>query len=143
MTLFFLCAWHTITIGDNGNDVYMVIADSNLIKGVPEFYNLMGEFVKTLREFNGKTGDFKLMVSSALVMDSPIDYIENSVLGAQHAELGSIKEVKADEHPYAGVCSKIEELKKLHPLVTNPKWLDVNQWPDRVPDCMKENQTSF
>lgn len=113
MTLFYLCAWHTITIGDNGNNVYMVIADSNLIKGVPEFYNLMGEFVKTLREFNGKTGDFKLMVSSALVMDSPIDYIENSVLGAQHAELGSIKEVKADEHPYAGVCAKIEELKKL------------------------------
>ncbi len=113
MTLFYLCAWHTITIGDNGNNVYMVIADSNLIKGIPEFYNLMAEFVKTLREFNGKTDEFKLMVSSAMVMDSPIEYIEKPVLGAQAPELGSIKSIGDNEHPYAGVCAKLQELKKM------------------------------
>ena len=49
------------------------------------------------------------------------------------------KEIKEKEQ----VTNNLEELKKLHPLVTNPKWLDINQWPDIVPDCMKENQTSF
>ncbi len=113
MTLFYLCACHAITIGDNGNNVYMVIADRNLIIGIPEFYNLMAEFVKTLREFNGKTDEFKLMVASAMVYDSPIEYIERPVLGAQASELGSIKSVGSGEHPYASVCTKIEELKKM------------------------------
>ena len=115
ISVFDLCAWHLITITSlpGSNDDYLVALGQDLIRGLPEGYKYIAEFIATLRAYNGITGPFKVQFASTMVLDSPCDYIEQPVPGACVANgLGDgFPEVAVaeGEHPYAGVLEGLDK----------------------------------
>ncbi len=130
-SVFDLCAWHMITIAENGKNNYMVVLDRNLIEAIPDCYSFVAEFIKTLRAYNGKIEDFTVIIASALVVDSPVDYIEKPVLGAANPETGKVIKVSAEDSPYAGVCYRIAQLKKSE-KGAKKAMSDTPQWEIKV-----------
>ena len=44
------------------------------------------------------------------------------------------------EQKKAATTAELAETETLHPLVTDKRWLKLNEWPDVIPDCFKENE---
>ncbi len=80
--IFELCAWHMIVISESGDNSYMVALDTNLLKGIPDAYSYIGEFIKSLRNYNEITDDFTVSYVLTTNLDSPCEAIENPVEGA-------------------------------------------------------------
>ena len=110
--LFYLCAHHMITINEE-DDTYAVALDQNIIKGIPEAYKYIAEFIQTLRAVNGKSGPFTVTMASTFNLDSPISgAINGTVEGAAEHESTKTIKVQDGEHPYAGIIRSLQMKKK-------------------------------
>lgn len=87
--IFELCAWHMILIVKEEINKYNVALDNNLVYGIPDAYSYIGEFIKTLREYNELYEDFEVVFASTINIDSPCDEIIKPVNGA--ADFESVK----------------------------------------------------
>lgn len=86
-TVFELCAWHMLMINETDNNQYTVAIDTNLIRGIPDAYNFVGEFIKTLRAFNEISGDFEITFVPTKNYDGPCKEISSPVNGAVKGRL--------------------------------------------------------
>lgn len=95
-TIFELCAWHMLIITETDKNKYTVAIDSNLIKGIPDAFGFVGEFIKTLRAYNAEFSDFEINFESVLNVDGPCGNIVNPVRGAASGGIKNFK-VKGDK----------------------------------------------
>lgn len=82
LTVFDLCAWHMLMLMRNSDNDYTTFVDTNLIKGIPNAYAFIGEFIRTLRHYNGQNGDFCVHFNLTNNLDSPCGGIDTPVSGA-------------------------------------------------------------
>ncbi len=82
LTVFDLCAWHILMLMRNSDNDYTTFVDTNLIKGIPNAYAFIGEFIRTLRHYNGQNGDFCVHFNLTNNLDSPCGGIDTPVSGA-------------------------------------------------------------
>lgn len=82
LTVFDLCAWHMLMLMRNSDNDYTAFVDTNLIKGIPNAYAFIGEFIRTLRHYNGQNGDFCVHFNLTNNLDSPCGGIDTPVSGA-------------------------------------------------------------
>lgn len=122
MAAFFLCAWHMIDVEELGENEYMVYLDQNLVRAIPECYAYAGELFRTLRAFNGKRGEFRLVIATEFNLASPVDEIESPVPGADDWETGKILTVPESEHPYKGVAARVDAARNSEPHKDNAEW---------------------
>ena len=73
LSVFELMAWHMIKLSALEENKYLAIVDRNLIKGIPGFYGYLGEIIKTLRKYNDLKGDFDVLATACINLDSPIE----------------------------------------------------------------------
>lgn len=117
ITLLDLCAWHLLRVTEKDEAHYTVTVDRNLVKGLPACRLLAAEFVKTLREFNGKAGAFAVSVR----MTGNNDILDAPVAGADEAFKTATVKVKEGESPYAGVLATVRAAKAASAPKAAPK----------------------
>ena len=127
-TIFELCAWHMLLIAETEDNKYTVVIDNNLIKGIPDAFSFIGEFIKTLRAYNERNDDFEVSFASTLNADGPCGNIDAPVRGAvlksshtisikggepdgssNYASILKEMDSVSDEEYYKAEISKIEE----------------------------------
>lgn len=101
--IFMFCAWHMITIGENGDNNYFVGLDQNIIKGIPKAYSFVAEFIRTLREYNGIVDDFTITTASVMNMTGAIATISDPVRGADAHEAFNSLSFKKGEIPFKNI----------------------------------------
>lgn len=82
LTVLDLCAWHMLMLTRNSDNDYTAFVDTNLIKGIPDAYAFIGEFIRTLRHYNGQSEDFCVHFNLTNNLDSPCGGIDTPVSGA-------------------------------------------------------------
>ena len=82
LTVLDLCAWHMLMLTRNSDNDYTAFVDTNLIKGIPDAYAFIGEFIRTLRHYNGQNEDFCVHFNLTNNLDSPCGGIDTPVSGA-------------------------------------------------------------
>lgn len=82
ITYFMFCAWHMITILEKSKNNYQVVLDENIIRGLPNGYAKIIEFIKCLREYNEIYDDFKGQIIAVNNLDGPTGMISNRVKDA-------------------------------------------------------------
>lgn len=82
LTVLDLCAWHMLMLTRNSDNDYTAFVDTNLIKGIPDAYAFIGEFIRTLRHYNGQNEDFRVHFNLTNNLDSPCGGIDTPVSGA-------------------------------------------------------------
>lgn len=82
LTVLDLCAWHMLVLMRNSDDDYTAFVDANLIKGIPNAYAFIGEFIRTLRHYNDQKEDFCVHFNPTNNLDSPCGGIDTPVSGA-------------------------------------------------------------
>ena len=82
LTVLDLCAWHMLMLTRNSDNDYTAFVDTNLIKGIPNAYAFIGEFIRTLRHYNGQNEDFCVHFNLTNNLDSPCGGIDTPVSGA-------------------------------------------------------------
>ncbi len=82
LTVLDLCAWHMLVLMRNSDDDYTAFVDTNLIKGIPNAYAFIGEFIRTLRHYNDQKEDFCVHFNLTNNLDSPCGGIDTPVSGA-------------------------------------------------------------
>lgn len=82
LTVLDLCAWHMLMLMRNSDNDYTAFVDTNLIKGIPDAYAFIGEFIRTLRHYNGQNEDFCVHFNLTNNLDSPCGGIDTPVSGA-------------------------------------------------------------
>ena len=82
LTVFDLCAWHMLMLMRNSDNDYTAFVDRNLVKGIPDAYAFVGEFIRTLRHYNGQKENFCVHFNLVNNMDSPCGEIDTPVSGA-------------------------------------------------------------
>ena len=82
LTVLDLCAWHMLVLMRNSDDDYTAFVDTNLIKGIPNAYAFIGEFIRTLRHYNDQKEDFRVHFNLTNNLDSPCGGIDTPVSGA-------------------------------------------------------------
>ena len=82
LTVLDICAWHMLMLMRNSDNNYTAFVDTNLIKGIPNAYAFIGEFIRTLRHYNGQNEDFCVHFNLTNNLDSPCGGIDTPVSGA-------------------------------------------------------------
>ena len=90
LTVLDLCAWHMLMLMRNSDNDYTAFVDTNLIKGIPNAYAFIGEFIRTLRHYNGQGEDFCVHFNLANNLDSPCGGIDTPVSGAVSRRIDEI-----------------------------------------------------
>ena len=91
MTFFLFSQHHMMSIGGSiDSDSYTVAADVDLMLGIPHAAEHIGEFIKTLRNYNNIYEDFTVKAVGTRNMDSPCDSIDKPVAEANGSTLVSI-----------------------------------------------------
>lgn len=107
--LFVLCAAHMIYIIEKNNDQYVAALEDNLIRGIPEAYKYIAEFIQTLREINGRKSAFDVTfgptVNTISLLKKPV---KTPVPKAASLQKSYSMHVNEGEHPYAGVIRDID-----------------------------------
>lgn len=83
MTIFGFIALHMIKITENDDNKYSVIVDTNLIKGIPDAFAFLGEFIKTLRAYNEIYEDFEVSFFAMKNFNGACKDISEAVKGAE------------------------------------------------------------
>ncbi len=115
ITFLNFCAWHMIVIADGDAmgeavkattglqsadselDCYTIALDQNLIYGMPDAYNVVAEFIKTLRLYNGITESFNATFVATRNLDVPVDItVANPIKSA--APFESFKVLQCEGH---------------------------------------------
>jgi len=98
ITFMDFCAWHLLLFAVENEDghKYMCTVEPNLIKGIPNAYDYVAEFLKTLLAYNGYTGDFTLRAILTISADLIGNRINDSVAGADEPKSLKIIEVKGE-----------------------------------------------
>ena len=92
MTFFLFSQHHMMSIsGSIDSDSYTVAADVDLINGIPNVSTYIGEFIKTLRNYNNIYDDFSVTIAGTRNLDSPCNRIDDPVSGADTDTLKNIK----------------------------------------------------
>jgi hypothetical protein len=80
--------------GETIDSNYVIAVDVNLLNGIPDAYTYLGEFVLTIRAYNGIYSDFTVTFASARNLDSSLDgkLIDTPVAG--HTTIESMKILK-------------------------------------------------
>lgn len=100
-TIFNLCAFHMLKIVKGENDHYTVAIDSNLINGIPEAYAYVAEFIRTLRDLNGMTGEFTAEMRSFTNLYGGISKCINKPIAAAAKNEDPVRiTVAPGEYPY-------------------------------------------
>ena len=115
-----------------------------------------GDRATEANNYNTKQLAELLGISSSCVNNIAIRYnIPKKVLIAQNARVAYFskdslekfrnildemqnKRAKWEQKKAETTAAELEEAEALHPLVTDKRWLKLNEWPDIVPDCFKE-----
>ena len=124
MTVFFMIAYYVISIEQQSENEYKVVADRNIISGIPQFTKYISEFIKTLRDYNELEDPFTVMVEGTVVEVTPYSDI-SPVFGADDYKKGGYIEVQSGEHPYENVCAELEHMQEEgvnHPFCNTDKW---------------------
>ena len=137
LTFFEFCAWHMLIITDNEPNEYMVAIDCNLINGIPDAFSFVGEFIRTLRQYNDITDDFKVDFVSVLNADGPCQRIMTPVSGAASGSMKTItvsgktkKEVLTAKTNYSD-CSDVSTPKKRKPQ-HSPYAIEVTVFEEKI-----------
>ncbi|MBR3354502.1 MAG: leucine-rich repeat protein [Oscillospiraceae bacterium] len=98
ITFMDFCAWHLLLFAVENEDEhkYMCTVEPNLIKGIPNAYDHVAEFLKTLLAYNGYTGDFTLRAILTISADLIGNRINDPVAGADEPKSLKTIEVKGD-----------------------------------------------
>ena len=109
MSLFNLCAHHMINIrvSDTKDDLYVAVLDVNILRGIPEAYLYIAEFIKTLRDYNGIEGAFEVNYLISRVLEEDSESVQGSVKWAVSSTTDEVIKIDEGQEPYAGVIEGI------------------------------------
>ena len=92
VTFFLFSQHHMMAIsGKINSDSYTVAADVDLINGIPRVSYYVGEFIKTLRNYNNIYDDFSVTIAGTRNLDSPCNSISEPVAGADKSTMLTIE----------------------------------------------------
>ncbi len=79
---FTFCGRHLLRIAQVSEDRYLVEIDRNLQRGIPDAFQYVGEFIRTLRAYNEIVSDFEIALSATEYPEAQCDAITTPVKGA-------------------------------------------------------------
>ena len=104
-------------------------------KEIAEMLGLTTSYINMLAR---KLGVEYHLTKTGKIQNNVYDYAGYAAI-KQHVDAIRGEKEKQTEKKTTAPKLTLEELQKLHPLVTNPKWFNINQWPDTVPNCMEND----